>query len=179
MGNKVTAEKSVMPRVPSLRATVFAIAFVAAVYATTLLDGVVADMVSAMQSSSWPESLWLLLLPALPLLVLALVIFYGVSLGGLPIALLAIVLHIINRTRGSRRSVVLQSHYYGLFIAQMLSTIFSAFWLVMMSGIDVNPYFRTYLSVQLVAGLVALPVWRLLLDRATRARMNGRLLRLA
>jgi hypothetical protein len=175
----VQPEINAMLRLPSLRTTALAIAFAAAVYATTLLDGVVADMVSAMQSSSWPESLWLLVVPALPLLVLALVFFYGVSLGGLPIALLAIVLHMINRTRGSRRPVVLQSHYYGLFIAQMLSTIFSAFWLVTMSWIERDSSFSAYLSVQLVGGVIALPVWRLLLDRATRARLDTRLLRSA
>jgi hypothetical protein len=107
------------------------------------------------------------------------VFFYGVSLGGLPIAILAFVLHTISRTRASGRSVVLESHYYACFIAQMLSTVFSAFWLVMLSGIDSNSYFDAYLWVQLVAGVVALPVWRLLLDRATRVRMNRRVFRLA
>jgi len=158
-----------------------AIALALAVYATMQIDRVVGDIVATTQSRSatWPESLWMINALLLPLLPLALVFFYGVSLGGLPIALMAVALHMINRTRGSRRSVVLQSHYYALFIAQMLSTIFSAFWLVMMSAIDGNSYFRAYLVVQLVAGFVALPVWRLLLDRATRARMNGRLLHLA
>lgn len=170
-----------MLRVPRLRTVMLALAFALAVYATTQIDALVGDIVSTAQSPSapWPESLWMINALLLPLLPLALVFFYGVSLGGVPIALLAIVLHTINRTRGSRRSVVLQSHYYALFLAQMLSTIFSAFWLVMMSGSDINSYFTAYLSVQLVAGVVALPVWRLLLDRATRARLSTRVLRLA
>jgi MFS family permease len=170
-----------MPRVPTLRIPMLALAFALAVFATTQLDRVVGDIVSTTQSPSapWPESLWLINALLLPLLPLALVFFYGVSLGGLPIALLAIVLHMINRTRGSRRPVVLQSLYYACFITQMLSTAFSAFWLVVFSGIDINSYFGAYLTVQLVAGVVALPVWRLLLDRATRSRLDTRVLRLA
>jgi len=162
------------------RNAAFAFVFALAVYATMQLDRVVGDIVATTQSPSapWPESLWLINALLLPLLPIALVFFYGVSLGGLPIALLAIVLHTITRTRGSRRPVVLQSHYYGLFIAQMLSTMFSAFWLVMISGIELDSYFGAYLSMQVVAGVVALPVWRLLLDRATRSRLDTRMLRL-
>jgi hypothetical protein len=171
-----------MPTAGALRKPTFAIVIAVAAHgATTLTDRVVNDIVTTIQSPSapWPESLWLINALLLPLLPLALVFFYGVSLGGLPIALLALVLHAINRDRGSRRPVVLQSKYYGLFIAQMMSTIFSAFWLATMSWIEPGSYFTAYLLVQLVAGVVALPVWRLLLDRATRARLDTRVLRLA
>jgi hypothetical protein len=58
-------------------------------------------------------------------------------------------------------------------------TIFSAFWLATMSWIEPGSSFTACLSVQLVAGVVALPVWRLLLDRATRARLDTGVLRLA
>lgn len=87
------------------------------------------------------------------LLAVALVFFYGASLGGLPIALLAVVL--------------------------VLSTVFSAFCLVVLPASEINSYLGAYLSVQLVAAIGALPLWRRLLERASRARMDARVLQLA
>jgi len=154
-------------------------ALVLAVCATTLLDGVAADMVSAAQSSSWPESLWLLLLPTVPLIVLAIALWFGLLFGGLPLAAVAIVLDTRSRSGAARRSRALESYHYACFIAQVIAVVLSPLGLLTFAVSEFGSYVGVYLCVQLIAGVVAVFSWRRLLHRSSRARMDARALHLA
>ena len=163
------------------RHATLAIALALAVYATTLLDGVVTDIVATTQSPSapWPESLWLINALLLPLLPLALVFFYGVLFGGFPLAVLGIVLDTMSRRGGAHWSRIIESQHYACFIAQALSVLLSPFGLLTFAVDRFGSYLGVYVCVQLVAGIVAVFSWRRLLHRASRARLNTHLLRAA
>jgi hypothetical protein len=130
-----------------------------------------------------PGSLWLLWIPEFPLLAAAMLIWFGLLCGGLPIAVVAIVLDRVGRVRGTRWADVLESQYYLCFVCQMLSVLFTTALLVRFPPVGIRSYLgvfvAAYFYAQVVVGAVAVPAWRRLLDCASRARMDARILRLA
>src|SRR5262249_2995428 len=114
-----------------------------------------------------------------PLIVLAIALWFGWLFGGLPLAVLAIVLDTRSRSGAARRSRVLESQHYFCFIGQVITVVLSPFGLLISAMSEFGSYVVVYLCVQFIAGIVAVFSWRRLLHRSSRARMEARVLRLA
>jgi len=196
-----------MPRVPWLRTTAFAFAFVAAVYATTLLDSGTDSFVSVVGSAlrtintpvapatpedgtviytdisspyvspeksvlpAWSQSLDFVDHLLLPFVVIGLV-------GGLPIALCAVVADRQRRQRSENADRLPVSLCYAGLTWQTVSALLSGLIAVLFAPaglFDRQSPLLFYFAMQLVLGTYAIPCWRRLLQDASRARLQARI----
>jgi hypothetical protein len=118
----------------------------------------------------------------------ALVPFVSVGLvGGLPFAMIALIARRIRRVGSALERVFASvAVCHVCLLSQIASILVSAFLLMPAvwfapswhDVVETWPYIG-YLGAQILAGSVALPTWRVLLDRASRTRLNTRFLRAA